>query len=149
MSEKIETLEQVAEVLVAQGYAPRLEDGQAVMLDVGGTHQPFAAVITKDDASAELVITCQLAELGDIDEERSAQFMLGALDANTAIRPYAFAVISDTDDAAFAEAEKWPIVLTSSVPIGDLSEGELCVALDGLWNALSAAGPVLKLGLSE
>jgi hypothetical protein len=106
MSEKIETLEQVAEVLVAQGYAPRLEDGQAVMLDVGGTHQPFAAVITKDDASA-------------------------------------------TDAAAMADAEKWPIVLTSSVPIGDLSEGELCVALDGLWNALSAAGPVLKLGLSE
>lgn len=149
MAGKIETLEQVMEVLEAQGYAPRLDTDRAVMVDIGGANQPFVAVITKDDANAELSITCQLAELGDIDEERSGQFMLGALDANTAIRPYAFAVISDTDDATLEDPERWPIVLTSSVPIGDLSEGELCVAMDSLWSALSAASPVLKLGLSE
>ena len=149
MADKIETLEQVADVLESQGYTPRLEDGKAVMLDVGGVHQPFAAVITKDEEQAELVITCQLAELGDIDEELSAQFMLAALDANTAIRPYAFAVISDSDDPALAEPEKWPVVLTSSIPVGDLSEGELNVAVDRLWSALSAAAPVLKLGVSK
>ncbi len=149
MADKIETLEQVADVLERQGYDARLLPGEAVMMDIGGSKHPFAAVITKNEDGAEFVVTCQLAELGDLDEELSAQFMLAALDANTAIRPYAFAVISDSDDPELAEPEKWPVVLTSSVPIGDLSEGELCVAMDGLWSALTAAAPVLKLGLSK
>lgn len=149
MAGKIETLEQVSEVLEAQGYKPRLDAGKSVRIDVGGANEPFAAVITKDDDQSELVITCQLAALGDIDEELSTQFMLAALDVNTAIRPYAFAIISDTDDPSLAEAQKWPVVLTTSIPVGDLSEGELCVAIDRLWSALSAAAPVLKLGVSE
>lgn len=149
MADKIETLEQVAEVLESQGYDARLIPDEAVMVDVGGSESPFAAVITQNADGAEFVLTCQLAELGDIDEDLSAQFMLAALDANTAIRPYAFAVISDSDDPALEEVEKWPVVLTSSIPVGDLSSGELCVAMDGLWSALTAAAPVLKLGLSK
>lgn len=149
MAGKIETLEQVAEVLESQGYDARLVPDEAVMVDVGGAEQPFAAVITRNADGAEFVLTCQLAALGDLDEELSTQFMLAALDANTAIRPFAFAVISDTDDSKLAEPEQWPVVLTSSVPVGDLSEGELCVAMDGLWRALTAAAPVLKLGITK
>ncbi|VGO16489.1 hypothetical protein PDESU_05080 [Pontiella desulfatans] len=149
MVDKIETLEQVAGVLESQGYDARLVSGEAVMVDVGGSEHPFAAVVTKNDNGAEFVLTCQLATLGDIEEDLSAQFMLAALDANTAIRPFAFAVISDTDDPALAEPEQWPVVLTSSIPVGDLSEGELCVAMDGLWSALTAAAPVLKLGITK
>ena len=149
MSGKIETLEQVLEVLEAQGYKAQMIPGGAVAVEIGGAQEPFTAVITQTEDGAELVVTCQLAVLGDMDEELSAQFMLAALDANTALRPYAFAVISDTDDAELEDADQWPVVLTSSVPIGDLSEGELCVAMDGLWRALSVAGPVLKLGLSK
>ena len=149
MAEKIETLEQVLDVLEAQGYKARLIPGGAVAVEVGGANEPFSAVITASEEGAEFVITCQLAVLGDIEEELSAQFMLAALDANTALRPYAFAVISDTDDPELEDADQWPVVLTSSIPVGDLSEGELGVAMDGLWSALSAAGPVLKLGLSK
>lgn len=147
MAEKIETLEQVAAVLETQGYDARLLPNEAVMVDIGGSEQPFAAVITRNEDGAEFVLTCQLAVLGDLDDDLSTQFMLAALDANTAIRPFAFAVISDSDDATLVEPEEWPVVLTSSIPVGDLSEGELCVAMDGLWRALTVAAPVLKLGI--
>lgn len=149
MAENIKTLDQVAEELEVQGYKIRLIPDEAVMMDVGGAENPFIAVITLDAVANQFVVTCQLAELGDLDEELSAQFMLAALDANTMVRPYAFAVISDSDDAALDAAEKWPIVLTNSLPIGDLSSGELNTAMDQLWQALTASGPVLKLGLSK
>lgn len=149
MTDNIETLEQVAEVLETQGYDARLVPDEAVLIDVGGAEQPFAAVVTKNDDGAAFVVTCQLAVLGDLDEELSAQFMLAALDANTAIRPYAFAIISDSDDPSLDTPEAWPVVLTSSIPVGELSEGELSVAMDGLWSALTSASPVLKLGISK
>lgn len=149
MVENITTLEQIAEVLEAQGYQPRLLPGEAVMMDVGGSDKPFAAVITENSASKAFVVTCQLAVLGDLDEAKSAQFMLAALDANTAIRPYAFAVISESDDPALDSPEKWPVVLTSSIPVGDLSETELIRAVDDLWQALTTGAPILKLGVSN
>lgn len=149
MVDKITTLEQVAAVLENQGYAVRLEAGGAVMLDVSGADHPFVAVVTKNEESSQFVVTCQVATLGDLNEELSAQFMLAALDANTVLRPYAFAVVSDSDDPALDAPEKWPIVLTSSMPIGDFSEAELITAMDDLWEALTTASPVLKLGISE
>ena len=149
MANKIETLEQVAEVLESQGYKVQLIPSEAVMIDIGGATHPFPAVITQSADEKQFVITCQLAVLGDIDEGNSTQFMLAALDANTAIRPYAFAIISDTDNPELESEGKWPVVLTSSAPVGDLSEGELCVAIDDLWCALTAAAPVLKLGISK
>lgn len=144
----IQTLEQVAEVLELQGYNVRCLPEEAVMLDVGGAEKPFAAVITKSEDGAKFVVTCQLAELGDIDEALSGQFMLAALDANTQLCPYALAIISDADQPELENEDKWPIVLTSSMPIGDLSSEELTVSIDELWQALTIAGPVLKLGIS-
>lgn len=149
MENKIETLEQVAEVLESQGYKVRLVPSEAVMIDIGGAKHPFPAVITQSADEGQFVITCQLAVLGDLAEGQTTQFMLAALDANTAIRPYAFAIISDTDNPELEDEDQWPIVLTSSVPVGDLSDGELCVAIDDLWCALAAAAPVLKLGISN
>ena len=149
MADKISTLDQVAAVLDKQGYKTRLLPDEAVMLDIGGAESPFVAVVTMDEGVSQFIVTCQLAELGDLDEEKSPQFMMAALDANTVVRPYAFAVISDSDDPALQAPEKWPVVLTSSLPIGDLSESELSQSMDELWLALTAAGPVLKLGLSE
>ena len=145
--EKLDTLEQVAEALTALGYEAELQNDGAVFVKVGGSEKPFTLILTTDNAGGELVFTCQLGTMGDIQDEKAADFMLAALDANTITRPYAFAIISDSDDPSLDDEEQWPIILTDTVPLGDLSADELNAAMDSLWAALAAARPVLETGL--
>jgi len=142
---KIMKLKQAAEVLTELGYSI-IEQEEAVYISVGGTENPFIAVATISEAN-ELVITCQVAKLGDLNEDDipTVQFML--LDLNTRIRPYAFGIITASDDEEYAEAEEFPIVLTDSMPLGDLSAGELAASMDSLLMALNACNDALRIGL--
>ncbi len=144
--QKIESLTQVADVLLDQGYEAELNP-DAVFVKIGGSEAPFTAVVTTGDDGKSLSITCQLAKLGDFPEGNTPNFMLAALDANTAIRPYAFAIISDSDDENLDEPEDWPVVLTDSLTLGDLCAEELMASVDNLWSALAASRPVLEIGL--
>ncbi len=141
----IENLEQVSEVLEDLGYKV-LHDDNAVHIAVGGAKNPFVAVATITDEN-KLAITCQVAKLGDLREDDipSVQFIL--LDANTIIRPYAFGILTGSDNSDLAEASEFPIVLTDAIPIGDLCNDELASSMDSLLVALKASDEALRIGL--
>ncbi len=142
----IETLEQVAEVLEENGYEPVASEG-AVSVGVGGQEAPFAATLTINKERQELSITCQLAVLGDVLDDRELEFTVACLDANTRVRPYAFAVITASDNPELDDPDEWPVVLTDSLPLGDLSPAELISSMDSLWAALAASWDVLHTGM--
>jgi len=143
--ERIENLQQVTEVLEELGYDVRPHE-DVVHIALGGTEKPFIAVVTINE-NRELVINCQVAKLGDLSEDNipTVQFIL--LDANTRIRPYAFGIITASDDAEFDDAAEFPIVLTDSLPLGDLSTQELAKNLDSLLLALNTSDEALRVGL--
>ena len=145
---KIDSLEKVADALEASGYEPEAQNG-AVSIGVGGSENPFVAVITLNDATSELVVTCQVAKLGDIDDDMVMEFCVACLDINTQIRPYAFATITASDNPDLDDPDSWPIVLTDSLPIGDLSDEELTTSIDSLWSALVAGAEVLRIGIGQ
>jgi len=141
----IENLEQVAEALMELGYNV-VHSEEAVHMAVGGMNTPFTAVMTINDSN-EIVINCQVAKLGDLNEDDIPTVQFALLDANTRIRPYAFGIISGSDDTEMNDAAQFPIVLTDSLPLGDLSSGELNAAMDSLLVAIESADEVLRIGL--
>lgn len=143
--ENIENLEQAADALNQLGYNV-VHGEDAVHIAVGGTENPFTAVLTINDSN-ELVINCQVAKLGDLNEDDIPTVQFCLLDANTRIRPYAFGIISGSDNPEMDDAAQFPIVLTDSLPLGDLSSGELNAAMDSLLVALESADEVLRIGL--
>ncbi len=144
--DNIATVEQVAQVLEENGYATQTEEA-AVYTGIGGSENPFTAVLNICDE--DLVITCQVAKLGDLNEDSVAAAAIAALDANTRVRPYAYALISDADDVDLDDETQWPLVLTDSMPLGDLSSGELMANMDALWQAIAASREVLEIGLGR
>ena len=141
----IENLDQAAEALIGLGYNV-IHNEEAVHIAVGGTNTPFTAVLTINDRN-EVVINCQVAKLGDLNEDDIPTVQFALLDANTRIRPFAFGIISGSDNPEINDAAQFPIVLTDSIPLGDLSTGELNAAMDSLLVAIESAGEVLRLGL--
>ena len=77
------------------------------------------------------------------------EFCVACLDINTQIRPYAFATITASDNPDLDDPDSWPIVLTDSLPIGDLSDEELTTSIDSLWSALVAGAEVLRIGIGQ
>ena len=142
----IRGLGDAAELLESSGYEVEFVDG-TIRLKVGGMDEPFLAVITADDAGSQLAISCQLAKWGDIAEDRLLDFAVACLDANTRIRPFAFATITASDEPGLDDDDEWPIVLTNSVPLGDLSPDELQAAMDSLWAALASSRDALRVGM--
>lgn len=144
--QSIENLAEVARDLESFGYEVDLQD-EAVFTKVGGEQNPFTVLLTIDKARNALVITCQLTKLGDIAEDNVPAFAVAALDANSRISPFAFATLTASDNPDLDEPEQWPVVLTDSVPLGDLSSEELQSAMESLWSALAESRSVLRIGL--
>ncbi len=144
----ISSLEQIEEVLESAGYETiRSEEG--VMMKIGGKSIPFTSVFTIDEGQNQVIINCQIARMGDIREEEMSKVLFSLLDYNTMIRPYAFAVISAAEDAGLDDEETWPIVLTDSLPLGDLSDQELIASVESLWSALSVVPVLLKASVNS
>jgi hypothetical protein len=139
----ISNLEQIEAVLESAGYET-IRDKEGVLMKIGGKSIPFTSVFTIDEAQNQIIINCQIATVGDIKEEEMSNVLFTLLDYNTMIRPYAFAVISATEDPGLDDEEKWPIVLTDSLPLGDLSDQELIASVESLWSALSVVPVLLK-----
>ena len=139
----ISSLAQIEEILESAGYETiRTQDG--VVMKIGGKSVPFTSVFTIDKEQNQVIINCQIAMIGDIKEEEMSNVLFTLLDYNTMIRPYAFAVISATEDPGLDDEEKWPIVLTDSLPLGDLSSDEIIASVESLWSALSVVPVLLK-----
>lgn len=129
--DNISTLAQVHEALQLLGYVSAVSP-DSVVVKVGGLKKPFRAVITHNAMTQQFQITCMIAKLGDIPEEKVAPFSLAALDANVRIAPYAYALLTSQE----GDEKQWPIVLIETIPIGDLCSDELSAAMEGLVAAL-------------
>ena len=139
----ISSLAQIEEILESAGYETiRTQDG--VVMKIGGKSVPFTSVFTIDKEQNQVIINCQIAMIGDIKEEEMSNVLFTLLDYNTMVRPYAFAVISATENPDLDDEEKWPIVLTDSLPLGDLSSDEIIASVESLWSALSVVPVLLK-----
>jgi len=132
------------QLLENHGYLPKVS-GDTVFVPIGATKSPYTAAFTfsKND---QLQITCQLARLGDFSEDKLPQVSLAALDANTQISPYAFAVIGASEGDV--DIHTCPLVLIDTLPTGDLSAEEVLFSLDKLLEALTFSTSILKLGLA-
>lgn len=133
------------QLLVNHGYLPKVS-GDTVFVPLGGTENPYTAAFTFNKRG-QIQVTCQLARLGDFAENKLAQVSLAALDANTQISPYAFAIIGASEGEV--EVHSCPIVLIDTLPCGDLSEEEVLFSLDKLLEALTFSRDILKLGLAQ
>jgi hypothetical protein len=142
----LSTLSQICEALEDRAYNCRIV-GDAVVVMFGSDAAPFPVVLTVNGKN-ELVVTCQLAELGDIDEEKATEFAFSALDINSRISPYAVAIITSGDDPELAEAD-FPIILQDNIPLGDLCEEELESAMQSLSAAIVGCHDLLAGFLSE
>ncbi len=144
----VNTLENAVDALVENGFDAKRQDG-FVSVNIGGPDRPFTAVLRFSGDTRQLLINCQLGVIGDFAEDQLAALALAALDMNTFIQPYAFAIISDTDDTELDDETQWPLVLTDSMPVGDLSTEELVANMDTLIQALISSRSVLEIGLGK
>ncbi|MCH2205696.1 MAG: hypothetical protein MK132_07485 [Lentisphaerales bacterium] len=137
----IKSVEQIAEVLGNNGYETQINEN-AVFTKIGGSSQPYTAVLELSET--QLTISCELAKLGDFEEDRVPELFAAALSANTVIDPFAFAIIDEADDDSITSPEEYSFILIDTVPVGDLSEEELSYSMDSLWKALTESASVLR-----
>lgn len=133
------------ELLENHGYAPTVS-GSSLFIPIGGSEAPYTASFTFDN-KGHIRVTCQLAVLGDFAEDKLGELSLAALDANTQISPYAFAVIGASEGDV--DIHRCPLVLTDTLLCADLSAEEVTYSLDKLLEALTFSRHILKLGLSQ
>jgi len=130
-------------LLEHHGYAPKTS-GDSVFLPIGGSAAPYTAAFTFNN-KGQIQITCQLATLGDFPESKLGELSLAALDANTQISPYAFAVIGASEGDV--DIHKCPVVLIDTLPVSDLSAEEVAYSVDKLLEAVTYSRNILKIGL--
>jgi hypothetical protein len=141
----ITTVEQIAATLEKSGYETLIE-GSAVFTKIGGNSKPYTAVL--EVINGHLNVSCELAKLGEFEEDKLPELFASALSANTAINPFAFAIIDESDDDSITCAEEYSLILTDKLPMTDLSEAEVEFTMNSLWIALSEGVSVIKSGFS-
>lgn len=148
MTNDINSLDAIAVFLEARGYEVTQSD-DSIITRVGN----FPTVITITDINGngdpDLQITTQLTTLGQISEDRVPAFLTAALDANTRILPYAVATITSSDNPELDNPSEFPVVLTDSIPVGDISENEFQSALDSLLQAILGTRELLEIGFGS
>jgi len=136
-------LPQILEGLESAGYVARHE-GDAILVRLDGGIP--AVLMVEDD---KLVITCQLATLGELREENMLEFSFAALDANSRISPFAISIITERDDPSIESTDEYVVTLVDSIPLGDFEQTELDSAMQSLLTALVGSREVLEAGMRE
>lgn len=136
----VKSLIDVEKVLSEHGFKSTLNENN-VLVKVGSAESPFPCVITMDETT--VTICCEIDTLGRLKEKvdpfMKEDIYLAMLDLNTQTLPYAFSILSDIDGEEEDNKEDWPIVLINSIPVGDISDEELLVAMRSLISALQVA----------
>lgn len=145
----IKTLADAERVLSEHGYKPTLNEG-SVTLPIGAEGSPFPCIILIDETN--LTISCEIDTWGSLQDRVSPDMKddlyLAMLDLNTQTLPYAFAVLTDIDGEDDDKAT-WPVVLIDSMPVGDISEGELLESMRSLLAALQTASSLYNVSVVE
>lgn len=147
--EQVDSLSDAVEVLRDLGYHARLtDDGVLGGISIregeeeSAESRDFMFMITEDGENFErsLQFNCQLCTIGDLPDNEMDTLPWIFLAVNTEIQP--FSVGCHQADAADLD-EKDVLVLTNSIPLGDLSRAEFQSAMDGLRRGLVAVIPSL------
>ncbi len=145
----IKTLADAEKVLAEHGYKPTLNEG-SVTLPIGAEGSPFPCIILIDETN--LTISCEIDTWGNLQDRVSPEMKddlyLAMLDLNTQTLPYAFAVLTDIDGED-EDKDTWPVVLIDSMPVGDISEGELLESMRSLLAALQTASSLYNVSVVE
>ena len=145
----IKTLTEVYNVLLEHGYIPSLNDG-SVTLPIGSADSPFPCIVLMNDTN--LTISCEIDTWGNLQKrvnpEMKDDLYLAMLDLNTQTLPFAFAVLSDIDGED-DDTSEFPVVLIDSMPVGDISEGELLESIRALLAALKTASNLYNVSVVE
>lgn len=142
-SENIATYESIANELNKLGYNATFYN-DFVSCQVGGSKNPFMAILTINSEKNQLDINCQITKFGNISEDNLANFAIACLDLNSRIVPFAFATMTDEDSNENIEPEEWPVVLTDSVSLEDFSSEELKDEMESLLSAIMSSKNIIK-----
>lgn len=148
MTNDIRSLDTIALFLEQRGF-DLTQTEHAVIANVGGFQTVFTIDDVDGDGDADIRISCQLLTLNQIPESRIPAFAIAALDLNTRILPYSVATLTATDDPSLTDSSESPVILTDSLPIGDISEDEFQSAIDSLLIAILSTRELLTIGLGE
>ncbi len=140
---KVESLADVVSALHDLGYRAKSVDGGVLtgisVTEEDGASRDFPVMITEENGSLE--INCQLCTIGDLqqdhDDDGLAVLAWVFLAVNAEIQPWAVALINP--DGVLDETDT--VVLTDSLPLGDLSTEELDSAMTTLQRALVQVVP--------
>jgi hypothetical protein len=141
----INSPELLEKLLEQHGYTPKVS-GNSVFVPIGGLDVPYTASFAFDN-KGQIQVTCQLAVLGDFPEHSLAELSVAALDANTQISPYAFAIIGASEGEV--DVHKCPLVLIDTLLCADLSAEEVLYSVDKLLQALTFSREILKIGFAH
>lgn len=148
MTNDIRSLDTIALFLEQRGY-DLTQTENAVIANIGGFQTVFTIDDVDGDGDADIRISCQLLTLNQIPESRIPAFAIAALDLNTRILPYSIATLTSTDDPSLTDASESPVILTDSLPIGDISEAEFESSISSLLSAILGTRELLTIGLGD
>lgn len=140
ISTKIDTIEQVIEALERLAFRVERQNGVSASVILEQDERSFTVNFSIINDGAELKTTCQIAELSDLvgdaeDPAEVAKVCGNLLDLNSgAILPFATATLTGEE----TDSDDIPVVLTDSVPLGDLSSEEFEANVSSLRQALAA-----------
>jgi len=143
-STKIDTIEQVVEALEQLAFRVERQNGVSASISLDQGERSFVVNFSIDDEGKVLKTTCRFAPLGDLveDIENESELIVvlySLLDLNTEILTFAAAVDGEND------SESTPVVLTDSVPLGDLSTEEFESNVASLREALAAVSARIEI----
>lgn len=139
-STNINTIEQVVEALERLGFRVEQQNGVSVSVILEQAERSFTVNFSIVNDGADLKTTCQIALLSNlVGDAENATELAGVfgnlLDLNSGpILPFATAILTGDE----TDSEDTPVVLTDSVPLGDLSFEEFEANVSGLRQALAA-----------
>lgn len=148
----IKTLADVERVLTEHGYSPTLNEG-SVTLPIGAEGSPFPCLILMDGTN--LTVICEIDTWGNIMNRippaMREDFFFAQCHLNSQMNSFAFTVIPDMDGDGEDDddRENCPVALINSMPIGDISEGELLESMRSLLAALQTASTLYSVSAVE
>jgi len=129
----LNTIQEIGEAVENLGFDVGLEN-EVLTVAMNVEDQAFPVIMEIEHG--KLVVRNQFCLLGDIAEDDLPSAAMTALLMNAEIHPYAFCVVDAGGDGVDPTD---PVILIDSIPVGDLSEGEVEKSLDSLRQALTLA----------
>jgi len=145
----LSSLEEIIAALPGLGYSNAIIQDGVGFISIRKNEKNFNAVLMIEETPTgkeRLVTTCQIALRGDFSSANWLPLCEALQDMNTRIHPFATGTLTGADNPELEnKEEESPVVLISSIAIGDLSPEELGQQMEDLRIALTSVIKVLDL----